>query len=530
MEKEKSKDEKAIEQDFDQMELSSLLLDLNTYDEPSEIPVNVEGRSGKEPNQSGRQKPQHAKKQSLLLKIIFIVTIILFMIVAGVFAGRHYQEQNRLEEEHRQEIQRILEVDTFYEGIFVSGVDLSNKTKEEAKSLLVEIEPSIREDVMITASCSDVSIELTEDDFVFSFNTDEILEKAYQTAREGDLEKRYEQVIALKEAPVSYTITATLDKTQLDEAIKKVSQGVYVPAKNASLKNFDPFNDPKFVFQEGNVGRELNESTFREQLLSVLEQTEKKGEINVATNEIPFERTIADLQANMALLARFSTESTNNANANHNMSIAMDAANGTMLEPGEIFSFNASTGDSNSPSLGYLPAGAISGGKIIQSYGGGICQSATTIYGAAIRANMTIVERYNHLWKSSYVPIGVDATIDYPGLELKFRNDLSDPVYIGAYMSGTTLVCEIYGPKPQSYDDIEVESWVTETIPAPEAKKTIDASLSAGQQVVETDSHTGYRVEARRIFYKNGNEVKRESLPSSYYPETAGVIRVGPDS
>ena len=83
------------------------------------------------------------------------------------------------------------------------------------------------------------------------------------------------------------------------------------------------------------------------------------------------------------------------------MKLALEAMNGTVLQPGAVFSFNGTTGDTTTGALGYLPAGAIAGGQSIQAYGGGICQASTTLYGAVIRSDLEIVTRYNHLWPSS---------------------------------------------------------------------------------------------------------------------------------
>ena len=111
------------------------------------------------------------------------------------------------------------------------------------------------------------------------------------------------------------------------------------------------------------------------------------------------------------------------------------------------------------------------------AYGGGICQASTTLYGAVIRSDLEIVTRYNHLWPSTYVPIGLDATVDYPGLDFQFRNSTEYPIYIQAGMSGTKLTVTLYGYKDPSYDYIEVTSKKTETIAKPAAQITVDNSL-----------------------------------------------------
>ncbi len=189
-------------------------------------------------------------------------------------------------------------------------------------------------------------------------------------------------------------------------------------------------------------------------------------------------QTAEDIKANMQKLGSYSTVSTNTANGNHNMKLAANATNGTILQPGEQFSFNGTTGNTTNGSNGYLPATAISGGEFIQEYGGGICQVSSTIYGAALRSNMTIVTRYNHTYPSSYVPIGLDATVSYGSLDFVFRNDTDYPVYIAAGMDGTTVWVTFYGYQSPEYDTIEPSAWITENISKPTAEYNTDNSLA----------------------------------------------------
>ena len=212
------------------------------------------------------------------------------------------------------------------------------------------------------------------------------------------------------------------------------------------------------------------------------------------------------------------------------MALSLAAANGTVLKPGEIFSFNETTGDTTTGALGYLPATGISNNKSVQVYGGGICQSSTTIYGAALRADMEIVTRYNHRWPSSYVPIGQDATVDYPSTDFQFKNSSDYPVYIKAYMDGRTLVVQIYGHPSDEWDTIEVESWQTGAIPPPPTEYIVDESLPEGTVTWWTDACYGYTAEGAKVFYKNGQEVKREPIDSSYYMEGAAVYKIGPNT
>ena len=183
-------------------------------------------------------------------------------------------------------------------------------------------------------------------------------------------------------------------------------------------------------------------------------------------------------------MAVFSTVSTNNANGTYNMTKALLSFNQVVLQPGQTLSFFAVAGPCGK-AQGYKEAGVVGG----TGYGGGICQASTTLYGVAIRAGMTIVQRRNHSVPSTYVPIGQDAMVDYGSSDLKFRNDFNFPVKIVTYVSGKTLYAEIWGLQPTWYDYINVSSWST-------------GAKSAA---------------ACRYYIKNGSVVKTEQLPSSYY-------------
>ena len=180
----------------------------------------------------------------------------------------------------------------------------------------------------------------------------------------------------------------------------------------------------------------------------------------------------------------FTTVSTNNYNSTYNMTKALLCFNGIVLQPGETLSFFNVTGPCGAAD-GYLPGGVVGG----IGYGGGICQASTTLYGAALRAGMTIIDRQNHSVPSTYVPIGQDAMVNYGTSDLQFRNDHSYPVRIVTYVVGNTLFAEIWGVQPAWYDSVEISSWWT-------------------------GSHTAV---AYRQYIKNGTVVKSEQLPSSYY-------------
>lgn len=469
------------------------------------------------------EKPTAVLKKRSKLPFIVIGSILLVVIVTAIVAVciiKHKQE------EHRKEVESTINIDTFYDGISVEGIELGGKTKEEAKKLLSELEPSLREEIDITLSYADKSYHYTQDDFAFTYNTDEILEEAYQVARTGDDEERYLQVKSLPENPRNFEISHEMSTDNVEELVSKIAQEINKAPVEAHVVSFQPFGDPMFSYANGTNGLEVDQEATAAKFRELL-NGDKKGTIEIVTREIPCTTVTDELKSRTQLLSSFSTVSTNTADGNHNMALALSKINGTVLQPGEQFSYNATVGNSTTAAGGWRKAGALLNGTTVMEYGGGICQASTTLYGAAIRADMEITVRYNHRWPSTYVKIGQDASVSYGSLDFCFRNSSAYPVYIWANMSGKTLTVKFYGKPSDEWDSIDVVSQKTETIAAPETIYQDDPTLDAGTQKEKIQSRNGSRATAAAIYYKNGKEVKRKGLPSSYYRPVQGIVLVG---
>lgn len=184
------------------------------------------------------------------------------------------------------------------------------------------------------------------------------------------------------------------------------------------------------------------------------------------------------------LIGQFATYSTNTYAGTYNMQRALNSFDGYIIWPGQTMSFFDVAGPCGAAE-GYLPAGVVGG----LGYGGGICQASSTLYGATLRAGLTIVERQNHSVPSTYVPIGLDAMVNYGTSDFRVRNDYDFPVMIVTSTPDTTLWCGVYGIQPDWFDYIEPVSWYT-------------------------SSNTA---SAQRIYYKNGQSILVQWLPDSVY-------------
>ena len=147
-----------------------------------------------------------------------------------------------------------------------------------------------------------------------------------------------------------------------------------------------------------------------------------------------------------------------------------------------------------------------------------MCQTSSTLFNAVARANLEIVYRSPHAWPSSYVEKGMDATVNWPNLDFKFRNDTDWPIFIVAWYENREVTVEIYGMSLGEGITIDLESEVTKTIQAPEGIKYVqNTDLPAGTSQKTVSARKGYEVNTYKVWYQNGKEISRELLCTSTY-------------
>lgn len=144
------------------------------------------------------------------------------------------------------------------------------------------------------------------------------------------------------------------------------------------------------------------------------------------------------------------TEINDNENRNSNLRLACSKINGMILQPGDTLSYNQILGKRTSEA-GYLPAPAYAGTELVDEIGGGICQVSSTLYLSALFAELNILERRNHGYPASYIPMGLDATVNWGTTDLKMRNDYNLPVKILAEVSDGYVRIKIMGVEQRNY-------------------------------------------------------------------------------
>ncbi len=214
-----------------------------------------------------------------------------------------------------------------------------------------------------------------------------------------------------------------------------------------------------------------------------------------------------------------------NKNRSNNITISAEKINGTVVMPGETFSYNQIVGE-RTIATGYKEAGAYAGGRVVQDVGGGICQTSSTLYNAALLANLEIVDRSNHQFLTSYVAAGRDATVSWGSIDFKFKNNRSYPIKIEASAKNGVCTMNIYGIKEETEYEVVIQSVVLSYIPYT-TKYENDSSLEEGKEIVEQSGYTGCTSEAYRILKLNGEVVSKTLLSKDTYDPMTRIIRRG---
>lgn len=204
-----------------------------------------------------------------------------------------------------------------------------------------------------------------------------------------------------------------------------------------------------------------------------------------------------------------------------NLRLAAERLDGTVLLPGEEFDFNDVVGPRDEAN-GYKVATVIADGELVDGIGGGTCQISGTLHGAAFFAGLEIVERYPHTRPSSYIKMGMDATVVYPTINFRFKNQNDFPVAIHQSVEDGIVRAEILGPSQDQV--VTLIRKVDEAIPYEQLERK-DDRLPSGTRILAQRGIPGFRLHRYRTI-RHGSHTTREKW-RDIYPPTPQVIRIG---
>jgi vancomycin resistance protein YoaR len=339
-------------------------------------------------------------------------------------------------------------------------------------------------------------------------------------------------------APVTLTHEVTrwrLPRWRIAELLSLPSDGdtalaIGGPAADAWFaklrKNVErPPADAKIVASNGVVrivpskeGLEVDVPATAKAILAAATSPSKRTATLVVAASEP-ERTTAEAEA-MGIERRLGTYSTTNAGTFDritNLRRAIELLNGALVPPGGVFSFNERVGE-RTVERGFKTAPVIIKDEYEEAVGGGVSQVATTVFNAAWESGVKIVERNPHSLYISRYQLGRDATVNYPDLDLKFRNDTPNWILVAGSWDAGGITVSLYGGGPERRVESS-EGTMRETRPGP-IRRINDPTLEKGTEVVvEEGSSARATSVTRKVYAADGSLLYDETWNTSYRGE-----------
>ena len=429
--------------------------------------------------------------------------------------------------------------DAIYPGVYIDDLQVGGMTREAALSALTAQADSSTQDFDLTVTIGNQSWHVTPERVPIRRNVAELVEKAWALGRgntaglrgtgKTPFQERLDKASDLRSFPASLYSEKTFDAAALREMSQGIANYVNRDPVNSMVATFD-FGTKTFTFTEDVPGAYVDPEELYSRIAEKLNAGDYFNTIFMTPEKRIAEVNKTELMNSFGLISSYTTSTTNNNNRNTNINLSAQAINGTTVLPGEIFSFNAATGE-RTAEKGYKPAAAISGGQSRDEIGGGVCQTSSTLFNAVARADLEIVDRSPHAWPSNYVEKGFDATVNWPGLDFKFKNNTDWPIFIIAAYKDRKVSVSVYGMSLGVDTSIDLESVTTRTIPQPEGTNyVINTSLKVGESKKTVTGRKGYVVETWKVWQQNGRETRRELLCTSTYKAYQETIEYNPIS
>ncbi len=268
------------------------------------------------------------------------------------------------------------------------------------------------------------------------------------------------------------------------------------------------------VITPGKPGIGLQPDVLAVDLLPILTASGPERVLPVEAQPVEPEFTTADAEALQIVekVSEFETNYPNTQYRNINQGRAADLIDGTILEPGEQFSFDEVVGKRTAAN-GFVQGGVIEGGRFVESFGGGVSQVATTTYNAAFFAGLDDDEHKPHSLYLTRYPLGREATVNWGTIDLKFTNSTPYGILIKAW---------VVPSNSSRQGTMHVEMWSTKYWDI-EASVSGKRNFRSGSTIYDTSPECtpqaaiqGFDVDVTRTFKQNGQVVKTETDTAVY--------------
>ena len=418
------------------------------------------------------------------------------------------------------------EDNTIADRVYIGEIAVGGMTAEEAKEAVEDYVADLADEV-VTLTAGEYSVETTVEGLGMTWaEADDRVSEAVNLGKTGNLIDRYKAKKDLENEDKVLPLVLTVNEEKANQFIQENKDALNNEAVDYGLKR----ENGTFIVTGGSEGVVIDEA----ECVNTINAYFAAGWTGETTIELPCQvqeprGSAEELAKVQDVLGTYSTDFSSSASGRkQNVRNAASLINGTVLYPGDELSvyelINPMTAEN-----GYALAGSYENGTTVQTYGGGVCQVSTTLYNAAIRAELEITLRYAHSMIVTYVPASADAAIAGTYKDLRFVNNYDAPVYVEGYTNGGTLTFTIYGDETRP-SNREV-SFVSETTSTTDpGVKFTATSAPVGTVTKVQSSHTGKTARLWKVVTVDGVEQSREIFNTSTYSASPAIYEVGTSS
>ncbi|MBD5560154.1 MAG: hypothetical protein HDQ87_07355 [Clostridia bacterium] len=436
-------------------------------------------------------------------------------------------------DEHTQ----ILDDGTFYQGVSITGVDVSGMTVDEARQAIQDKAKQEMSELSVTYTVDGEEYTLGAEQLGAAIDTETVLNRALELGRLGPFDKRHGEIATARDRGTNYEIAFTYDENSIADVVAEQLAPLADSAKNAAVvvNTTSDEGSKRTGYSIEYTDEEPGIAVEQEKLVSDILTAVQNG----STEPVVAETTVREpeitrdmLEGQYAVRGIYKTSYGDSAEGRrYNIWKMSDTINGVEIGPGDTWSINEEAGP-RTYDRGWKGAPGISDGEYQTEAGGGICQVSSTLYNAVLRAEVDVAERTHHSWPLGYVPGGLDATISTGAPDFKIHNNLDVPIFIAVNCdgeSGRTVEVAIIGPEIGDGLTRDFYSELVGTKSAGGVQEVYDSSLPAGTRQTIIQAHEGktYKI-YKRYYDADGNQVGEDEyfMTDTYAPKPAKV-RVG---
>lgn len=414
--------------------------------------------------------------------------------------------------------------ETINKGVFIGNTEVSGMTAGEAASA-AQKEASAKLDDKVTLTVGSSKVEASAKDLGMSWANTEVIDEALGLGKSGNIVKRYKDNKDLENHKKTYEIQYKADQGKIKSFLQDQKKELDCEAVPGSLSKDE---NGEFVIVPGVTGVVLNVNKSAKKVYEYMEKSWKGdgGEVQLVAEEEKPKGTEEELAQVKDVLGTATTYYGSTYERNTNVETGAAKINGALLYPGDSFSVTAAV-EPFTAENGYELAPSYESGKVVDSYGGGICQVSTTLYNAVLKSELEVLERHNHTMIVTYVDPSKDAAIAEGLMDFQFANNTDYPIYIEGHGYGGELTFTIYGKEYRPED--RVVEYVSRTIKTTEpdgVKLYAKADANVGYLSQIQGSHTGMEAQLWKIVTENG-ETTETQVNSSYYQAVPVSYEVG---